>query len=344
MVRKPLPTAIVSQQRETLDPALLQAVLGEREGDAYRVGAGDTLLVAVYGHPELSIAQYGGGVQNPQNPRAGGLVIDNDGSIQFPLIGSVKVQGKTSDELRTFLERELARYLREPRVSVQVLFTGSIRYYLLGQFTNPGLKYSDRPLTLLEALALGGSIQLERASLRGAYVARKGRRLPVNFQRLIRHGEMAQNIRLRPGDVVFVPDNLSEQAFVFGGSADGGARGGPVAFVNGRLDLLQALAAAGYGFRERAQGRLSETRIIRSEGDRGELLVVDVPRILRGEAAPFALEPGDIVYVPASAMTNWNQALSQLLPTLQTIAGVLQPFVQIQFLTDARREGRGVGR
>ena len=47
-----------------------------------------------------------------------------------------------------YLEGELATYVKDPKVTVQVVFTGSIRYYLLGQFTQPGLKYSDRPLRL----------------------------------------------------------------------------------------------------------------------------------------------------------------------------------------------------
>jgi polysaccharide export outer membrane protein len=232
-----------------------------------------------------------------------------------------------------FLEKELARYVNEPKVTVQVVFTGSIRYYLLGQFANPGLKYSDRPLRLLEALSLGGSVLLEKASLTTAYVARNGKRLAVNFRRLLRDGDMQQNIRLRPGDVVFVPDNAGDQVFVFGGAAGGTAAGGAIAMRNGRLDLLQALAQAGYGIRDRAQVKLSETRVIRSDGDRGQLLVVDAARMLKGDAAPFELMPGDIVFVPETGFTSWNEAIAQMLPTLQAVSGLLTPFVQIKYLS-----------
>lgn len=331
VVSKPLPSAIVSRRVETLDPALLEDVVGERDNDPYRIGPGDSLLVAVYGHPELSLAQYAGMMQNQ---RATGLVVDNDGTMQLPLMGSVHVAGQSADALRTLLERELATYIQAPRVTVQVLFNGSIRYYLLGQFTQPGLKYSDRPLRLVEALSLGGSIMLDKASLRGAYVARAGKRLPINFQRLLRDGDLAQNIRLRSGDVVFVPDNAGDQVFVFGGVM--GERGdvGNVPFINGRLDILQALAQAGFGFRERSQGVLSETRVIRGEGDRGELFVVDVERILDGQAASFPLLPGDVIFVPTTALTDWNNAIQQVLPTLQSVSALLSPFVQMKYLTD----------
>jgi polysaccharide biosynthesis/export protein len=333
VVVKLQPSAIVSRERAELDPALLDQTIGGRDGDAYRVGPGDTVLVAVYGHPELSIAPYSGSLSG-ENGRLAGLAIDNDGTIQFPLIGSVQVAGKTAEELRAFLERELVAYVKEPKVTVQVVFNGSIRYYLLGQFSNPGLKFSDRPLRLLEALSLGGSIQLERASLRTAYVVRGGKRLPIDFRRLVLEGDLKQNIKLRAGDLVLVPDKTSEQAFLFGGAAGSNARGGAVPFVNGRLTLLQALAQAGFGYRDDAQGKLSATYVIRSEGDRGELFVVDANRILSGEAAPFELVPGDVIYVPPTSLTSWNEALAQILPTLQTISGLLTPFVQIKFLSE----------
>jgi polysaccharide export outer membrane protein len=334
VVAKQLPSPVTSHGRETIEAAPSDD--GAEGGDdrgAYRVGAGDTVLVAVYGHPELSIAPYAGATINAQGGRLAGLAIDNDGSIQFPLIGSVQVAGKTSEELRAFLEHELAVYVKDPKVTVQVVFTGSLRYYLLGQFTNPGLKYSDRPTRLLETISLGGSINLEHASLRTAYVARGNKRLPVDFRRLIVDGDLKQNIRLRTGDIILVPDKASEQAFVFGASLSESSRGSVVPFVNGRLSLVQALAQAGFGFQERAQGRLSRTHVIRSEGDRGELFIVDAVRILEGEAGPFELAPGDVIFVPPSAATTWNQVLQQLLPSLQTISGLLTPFVQIKYLS-----------
>jgi len=60
---------------------------------------------------------------------------------------------------------------------------------------------------------------------------------------------------------------------------------------------------------------------------------LNVEKILRGEAASFLLLPGDIVFVPQGGVTNWNEALLQLLPTLQTIGALLNPFVQIKYLS-----------
>ena len=326
VVVKQLPSAVVARRPEAIDPRVLDAAVGGRDGEAYRVGPGDRLLVAVYGHPELSISGYGGTSFNALD----GLRVDNDGTIQFPLIGSVQVSGKTTEDLRVFLQEQLAVYVKDPKVTVQVVFAGSIRYYLLGQFSAPGLKESDRPVRLLEALSLGGSVVLERASLRSAYIALDGKRLPIDFRSLILEGDLRQNIKMKSGDIILVPDKSSEQVFVFGGASAGTV----VPFVNGRLSLLQALAQAGFSYRDRVRGRLASTRVIRSAGATGELFTVDAERILDGEAGAFELAPGDVVFVPPTALTSWNEALQQLLPTLQTVSSLLTPFVQIKYLSE----------
>jgi polysaccharide export outer membrane protein len=329
-----IPSAVLSRRDAELDPELLTAAVGEREGDAYRMGPGDTLLVAVYGHPELSIAPFiPSGAAGAQGGRPTGLLVDNDGSVQLPLIGRVDVNGQTSEQVRQILQRELAVYLKDPQVAVQILFASNNRYYLLGQFTSPGLKFSDRPLGLLEALSLGGSVDLEHASLDTSYVVRKGKKLPVDFRRLVLEGDLRQNVRLRSGDVVVVPDHQNEQAFIFGGAPGSNPGGGAVPFINGRLSLLQALARVGFGQSERLQCDLSDVHVIRSRGDRGELFVVDAAAILDGQAGSFELAPGDVVFVPPTALGSWNQALSLLLPSLQTFSGVLNPFVQLKYLS-----------
>ena len=61
-------------------------------------------------------------------------------------------------------------------------------------------------------------------------------------------------------------------------------------------------------------------------------MVVDLSRIMAGEALPLPLQNGDIIYVPRSGIGDWNAALSEILPTLQAFSAVLQPFVQINYL------------
>ena len=155
----------------------------------------------------------------------------------------------------------------------------------------------------------------------------------MNFRRLLRDGDLRQNIALRTGDTIVVPDNLTEQAFVFGGAAGSNSRGGPVPFVDGRLDLLQALAAAGIGFRERVQGKLSEVRIIRSEADRGLFFVVDVNRILRGDASSFLLAPGNMVARLGDRRDQLERSHPGDPADVADHLGIAEPVGQIKYLS-----------
>ena len=47
---------------------------------------------------------------------------------------------------------------------------------------------------------------------------------------------------------------------------------------------------------------------------------------------PLMLRQGDIVYVPKNGFGNWNDALNEILPSLQVFSAILQPFVSIKYL------------
>jgi polysaccharide export outer membrane protein len=105
---------------------------------------------------------------------------------------------------------------------------------------------------------------------------------------------------------------------------------GPLPITPGGMNLAQAIAGAqlrdtGYN--------LDQVRIIRSlSPTQGELLVVDFKRVMQGKALPMQLHEGDIIYVPKSAMGSWNDAITDILPSLQTLSASLQPFVNIKYL------------
>lgn len=316
-------SAVVSHKSESLPSQKVQALL-QPGNITYHLGAGDVVAIGVYLHPDLSIPTPG--VASTSGPP--GAVVSNNGNLQLPLLGEVHVAGLTLSQLRMLLTTKYSRYLKHPSVSVQVEEARSIRYYLLGEFANPGLKYADRPLNLLDALALGGSVNFKDADLHGAYVVQEGKKLPLNFEQLLLQGDTQENIRLRSGDTIVVPSNASMVAYVFGTVG----KPGPVAFANGRLTLLQALSEAGMDLKNIDPARLDNVRIIRSGGSQGQFYIVDARRILEGRAAPFPLESGDIVYLSPSTLGSWNAAISELLPSFQLFGAVLNPFVQIKYL------------
>ena len=316
---QPITASPVIEQKAVTVPVIVTEKLPA--GD-YLVGPGDVLLVNVNGKVELSSP----GLNGSSNKIAGSRV-DESGAIRLPLVGSVPVAGMSLTQIDTRLRQVFSRYLTEPWVVVEISEYKSRPLYLLGQFRNAGTFYMDRPLTLLNGLALGGGM-LDTANLRSARLIRDRQIIPVDIYQLLREGSLQQNIWLQAGDTLYVPDNKNQNVFVFGAVN----KPGPVPMPNGRLSLSQALASAGFG---ETRGTAAYIRIIRSlSATRGELIVVDQNLILHGEALPFSLAEGDIVYAPRSVIGNWNQALQDLLPSLQSVSAILQPFVSIKYLSE----------
>jgi polysaccharide export outer membrane protein len=248
--------------------------------------------------------------------------------VELPLIGAVKLGGLTLEQAQQKVAAAFSQYINDPKVAVELVQAESLKYYLLGSFSAPGVKFPVHELDLLEALALGGSVDLANADLYQAYVAQGSVKLPVDLYALLVNGDLSQNVTLAPGDAIVIPSAATEAAFVFGSVG----KPGSVPFISGRLSLLQALAESGMTLTDITDAKLARVHIIRSHGKTGEFLIVDARMILDGQASSFALEPGDIVFVPPSPFATWNEALAELLPSLQTISGILNPFVSVAYL------------
>jgi polysaccharide export outer membrane protein len=314
--------AVLSAQTETLTPDEMRIVSDTHPDAAYRLGADDVISVTVYLHPELDVPVAG------SSGSQGGALITSDGSVELPLIGEVHLGGQTLRQAQATLTQAYSEYVNNPKVAIELQQAQSLRYYLLGAFAAPGIKYPVHQMTLLEALALGGTVDLQSADLYQAYVAQGSVKLPVDLYALLVEGDLSQNIPLASGDAIVIPSSASENAFVFGAVG----KPGPVQFQSGALSLLQALASAGMDLANYTNAKLARIHIIRARGNSAQFLIVDARMIMDGQATSFALEPGDIVFVPPTEVATWNQVLSELIPSLQTVSDVLNPFVSLKYL------------
>lgn len=314
-----LGSAVIEQQEVTIP-----VVAASPPSADYRVGTNDVLFINVSGKPEFSSVAVAGstGTRGVTGSR-----VDGNGDIQFPFVGTVNVGGLTLTEIQTRLAERLQTYLKTPWVVVEVVEYHSQPLYLLGQFRNSGTFYLDRPLNLLQGVALGNGFDAS-ANLSAARLIRDKKIVAVDLYELLTKGDQSQNIWLRGGDTLFIPDNKNMQVFVFGAVKKPGA----IPMPREGVTLSQALATAdvrdtGYD--------IGKIRIIRSlSATRGELLVVDFAKMLKGEVLPLALQEGDVIYVPKSGMGNWNDAIAEILPSLQVFSAALQPFVNIKYLSN----------
>lgn len=302
--------AILSLQEVSVPPPVPEPA----EGNEYHVGPGDVLSVTVPG-----LIEHRNG-ENKGNDSLGGFRVYTSGKILLPMVGGVEVAGLSVEQIQTKLIKVFSAYIKLPVVTVEIVEFKSQPIYLLGKFNKPGLVYLDRPTSLLHGLALGSGLA-DQANLRGARVVRNDRVLPVDIYQLLYYNDQRQNIQLRQGDTIYVPGNEAQQVFVLGSVNKPGA----VPMINSRLNLVQALSAAGLDGRAYDE---KHVRLIRTiSPTRGQLIMVDLGKMMNGQALPMPLNDGDIIYVPKTALGGWNEIITEILPTFQVLNAVAQPFL-----------------
>ena len=159
------------------------------------LGPGDALDIRVFDED-----RFGGEFQ-----------VSDDGTIDFPMVGGIDVRGKTKDEVARLLEQRLADgYLKNPQVSVQVKQRGNREVSVLGQVNEAGsIDYRDG-LSLVQAVSLAGGLSAFAGPTRVKVTRRTGRgEETVTFEvslSAIFNGK-AEDLVLRPGDIVFVPES-----------------------------------------------------------------------------------------------------------------------------------------
>ena len=159
----------------------------------YKIGLGDIIEVQVWKEPDLS--------RSPVPVRI-------DGRISLPLLGDIAVAGKSINELAENLEKKFSSVINEPSVSIMLIESRSLRYYLVGQISQPGEFTLDHPITILQAIARGGGF-LEWAKKSDILVVRrksgKEQMLSFNYDALVKGKNLKQNILIAPGDTIIVP-------------------------------------------------------------------------------------------------------------------------------------------
>ena len=177
-------------------PAAAAAPAAAETPTDYTIGPGDTLKVFVWRHDDLSATV-------PVRP---------DGRISTPLVEDMQAAGKTPTQLARDVEGVLKEFIRTPTVNIIVeKFVGTFgeQIRVVGQAANPqALPYRDG-MTLLDVMIAVGGLGEFAAGNRAKLIRRvdgKQTEIKVRVDDLLNDGDISQNVAVRPGDVVIIPE------------------------------------------------------------------------------------------------------------------------------------------
>jgi polysaccharide export outer membrane protein len=163
----------------------------------YTLGAGDRIRVDIFQVPEFS----------------GEFVVLVDGTVSFPLVGNLKVEGLTVSQLNALLSQNYAAYLKRPVVTIGLLAPRPLKVAISGEVNNPGsytlaLGEDNKFPSITDLIQQAGGITTT-ADISQVQVKRflQGRQqiVTLNMWELVQQGNQSQNITLRDGDTIIIP-------------------------------------------------------------------------------------------------------------------------------------------
>jgi polysaccharide export outer membrane protein len=244
------------------------------------------------------------------------LIVDEEGAIEVPLAGAVRVGGLDLTQAAQRVQEALQQFDRVVRVSLRAAELAGHRATVLGAVADPGVHGVLPGMRLAELVALsdGEHTGLEEdmehvvlADWDGARLMRGGRALPVDVSRAIQ-GETRHNVRVRPGDLLYVPPRRGERVSVLGNV------GTPrVIDYRDELRLSEALALAG-GIT--LDGDDGDIRVIRGSLAEPRVYEANFDDLMEGEATDVELAPGDVVFVTTHWIADVGEVLDRLAPLL----------------------------
>ncbi len=160
---------------------------------SYQINKGDKLKITVWKENDLDAE----------------VMVLPDGTISFPIVGTVLAAGKNIDELQEFLQQQLEEYIQGPEVLVSLITVEGNVIYIIGEVARPGPITMTKNLKVMQALSLAGGLTpfASRNNIRILRETVEGKSISIPFEYGdIEDGEnLDANILLQSDDTVIVP-------------------------------------------------------------------------------------------------------------------------------------------
>ncbi len=163
----------------------------------YLIGPYDSLEIFVWGNPEIT----------------GSVEVRPDGMISTKLVEDIPVSGKTPTQVARDIETALAKFIRDPIVTVipsNFLGPYSEQVRVVGEATNPKAISYAKNMTLLDVMIQVGGISEFAAGNRATLIRvmdSKQREFGLRIDDLVRDGDISANVDILPGDIIIIPES-----------------------------------------------------------------------------------------------------------------------------------------
>ena len=190
----PNPSELEKREIQNPSPGKSKSPVDIEKGPSYHLQSGDMLIIDVWRVPLLSQE----------------VTVGPDGTFLYPLLGSVPAEGKTLDEVRTYLAETLGKsYLVNPLVTV-TRGSKSRGFYVVGEVRNPGAFQFEERINVYQAIIMAGGFT-DFGSKHVKIIRRQGKErkvIKISINKLEKEGKVDPESQIQPGDVIVVPKRL----------------------------------------------------------------------------------------------------------------------------------------
>ena len=239
-------------------------------------------------------------------------LIDEQGMIDLPFIGKVKLDGLTLNEAQNILVDVVKNFYKNPDLQINVEEFNSSKVYIVGAVRNQTtIKLDQKPVKLIEAAIQANFNPSAEDKLFGTkgFLRRNNEVYKINLANAFSGTDEKENFFLKKDDVIFI-DRNSDAIHVFGEVSKPG-----VYFPNIGYSLTELISTSGLN---QITANAKKVYVIREkfdsflEVDVFQLDIEDPINLIAGKK--FMLQSKDIVFVPPTEIVKWNRTISLLLP------------------------------
>lgn len=279
----------------------------------YRISSSDILSINLIGYPEITPPST---TTTTNNPYASGYPVDQQGYIQFPLVGRIKASGLTVTQFNNNLRSQLQRYLKYPDPQVKIVNYRGNKFFIDGEVRQPGeFNIADAPVSLYGAISMAGGVTPEGDS-NNVILTRRGIRYELGLRDLQNMRLSANQIYLQDGDSVHVNSQDRNKVYVLGEFGEIK----PIEIPEQGISLSQVIGQS-KGLNP-LTANAAKIYIVRDHGNASytDIYYVNLQTVTNlALANRFEMQPDDIVYVDPTGLTRWSRFVNSILPSSTAI-------------------------